>query len=195
MSMHVDKLRHNDSGNHTIYKNDSCFQASTREQDGNLGFYYYMMRTIYSKIDSRKPYQKSQIWCTHPGHSRGHSRPFPAIPSHSRSFSAIPGPFPAIHGHFPAIPGHFRPFPVISWPLPTIPSHFLAIPGQSQSFLVIFRSAVGVPPLPGSISGRQSVFRRVPGHFLVGRVCSTTYQVNFWSAECCPLCPGSISGQ
>ena len=36
-----------------------------------------------------------------------------------------------------------------------------------------------LPPRPGSISRRQSVFRHVLGQFSVGRVCSTTSQVIF----------------
>ena len=52
----------------------------------------------------------------------------------------------------------------------------------------------GVPPRPGSISGRQNVFRHVLDQFMDGKVCSATSWIDFWSAECVPPRPGSISG-
>ena len=58
-----------------------------------------------------------------------------------------------------------------------------------------FHLAECVLPRPGTISGRQSVFRHVPGRFLVGRVCSATSRMDFRSAEGVPSCPGSISGR
>ena len=67
--------------------------------------------------------------------------------------------------------------------------------GCSAPSWVNFRLAESVPPRPGSISGRKSVFCHVPGWFSVSRVCSATSQVDFRLAECVPPRPESISGQ
>ena len=56
--------------------------------------------------------------------------------------------------------------------------------------MVYFHWAECIPSRPGSISGRQNVFRHVPCQFLVGKVCSAASWVDFQMAECILPRPG-----